>query len=81
MVLRIAGGDDSPIRAYQICRKQVVDGQPMRSLEISETAAEHQAPDPRCRDNAAGGRKTVGVRRVVEIAPGGATTYACASSR
>src|SRR5262249_7081511 len=49
---------------------QVVDRQAVAASEMPDAAAERQAADPRCRDDAAGCRQPERVCRMEEVAPG-----------
>ena len=77
LVLALAGGDELPVCRDDVGRDQIVDRQPASTREVADAAAQRQARDARRGDDPAGRRQTEGVRRVVEISPGGSRVGAC----
>ena len=75
-VLGLARGDDVTARRHDLGRQEVVARQPVLAGEVADPSAQGEPGDPGRADDAARGRQTVLVGRVVETRPLAATAGA-----
>ncbi len=67
--------DDAALGGHHFGGQQVVDGEPVFAHEEADAAAEGEPGDAGVAHDAAGGRQTVGLRLVVDVAPESTTLH------
>jgi hypothetical protein len=66
----LVGLDHAPVRGHHLGPDQVVAGDPVLADQPADAPAQGEAGHAGARDQAAGGREAVRLRRLVEVEPG-----------